>query len=195
MLNKIIKTFLVIILMLLLGGIILITITNKKTEEDTKSIEEYSEDIGIYAEKYDIDPFLILGVIDAESGFDKNAVSSVGAMGLMQIMPETGKWIASEIGIEDFKEEDLFDPETNIMMGSWYLRFLLDKYNNNLGNSLAAYNGGHGNVDNWLLDQKYSEDGENLSNIPFIETKEYVKIVRKNIEYCREKYKNLFENY
>lgn len=192
MLNKIIKIVLTITLLVLLGGILLITATNKKTEEDTKSVEEYKEFIEVYAKKYDIDPFLILGVIDAESGFDKEAVSSVGARGLMQIMPETGKWIASQIDILNFKEEELFDPETNIMMGSWYLKFLLDRYNGNIENALAAYNGGHGNVDNWLQDERYSNDGENLTNIPFIETKEYVRIVKENISYCRKTYGNLF---
>lgn len=143
-----------------------------------------------YSEKYDVDPYLVAAIINVESKFDKNAVSNKNARGLMQIAPITGKWASEELNIDDFDVEDLFDPELNIMIGSWYLNVLSQEFDNNLQLILAAYNAGSGNVVRWLQNKMYSEDGKSLMIIPFTETKDFVKKVQKNISI----YKILYED-
>jgi len=162
---------------------------NEKTKEvdsNEKDIVEnhiqvpYSEEIEAYSEIYGLDPYLVAAIIKTESGFDKDIVSSMGAVGLMQIMPDTGKWIAEKLEISNFNEEIIADPEINIRMGTWYLKKLSEDFNGDYILVLAAYNGGPGNVTKWLEDEKYSSDGENLHKIPFKETKSYVQKVKFN---------------
>ena len=104
-------------------------------------------------------------------------------------MDTTGEWAAKEIGINYFIPSMLFDPELNIKMGCWYLKNLENEFNENLDLILAAYNGGSGNVNKWLSDEEYSQDGENLDYIPFPETKKYVDKVKANYNI----YKYLYE--
>jgi soluble lytic murein transglycosylase len=99
-----------------------------------------------HAENYRLDPALVAAVIYQESKFKPEARSKSGAIGLMQLLPETAKGIAARTGGSDFRLEDLDDPEINVRYGSWYLRHLLDKYGTE-EDALAAYNGGQGNVD------------------------------------------------
>lgn len=102
-----------------------------------------------WSKAYDLDPLLILAVIREESGFSPTAVSSSGARGLMQLLPSTARWIAEEkLGIP-YREEDLFDPEYNIRLGSWYLHHLLDQFGEREAWAVAAYNGGPGNLQRW----------------------------------------------
>lgn len=140
---------------------------------------KYSEYVNTFSEEYNVDPLLVLSVIKAESNFDEKAVSIRDAKGLMQIMDNTGAWIAEEIGINYFLPSMLFDPELNIEMGCWYLANL-EKEFTDLDLIIAAYNGGSGNVNKWLKDEKYSKDGEELNYIPFPETKKYVDKVKTN---------------
>jgi len=130
------------------------------------------------AKMYGISPSVIYGVIKAESDFDESAVSKKGAVGLMQIMEPTGAWAAEKLDISG----DLKKGETNIEIGSFYLSYLLDLYENDLDCALAAYNAGSANVDKWLSDKKYSDDGKTLKEIPFKETAGYVKKVRRNMK-------------
>lgn len=139
----------------------------------------YKLQVSEYSRKYEIPDELVYGVIRAESKFDARAVSDKGAIGLMQIMDSTGKWAAEKIGLGDL---DLFDPDTNIEIGCFYLSYLLDKYNGNEKCAIAAYNAGQANVDKWLGDEKYSNDGKTLVKIPFAETEKYVEKVQKNIK-------------
>ena len=139
---------------------------------------KYGETISIYAKEFDVDPFLILSIIKVESGFDPNAKSVKGAMGLMQIMPETGTWIAGMLGIEDFQTNDLYNPKVNIRLGSWYISKLFDTFGGNLAIAIAAYNGGEGNVSQWLKDGRWSGDIEELEDVPFKETSNYIRSVR-----------------
>ena len=147
---------------------------------------EFEELIYRYSEEHDLDPFLVKAFIMAESSFNPNAVSPMGARGLMQIMPSTGEWLAERMGIEHH-EEYLFSPAYNIRMGTYYLRLLLDLFDIQ-NTALAAYNAGMGNVGNWLEDERYSADGETLHTIPFRETREYVERVNQYIEIYRELY-------
>ena len=149
---------------------------------------KYKEIVDKYSYEYNLDPFLVLAVIKTESNFNTYAESSKGAKGLMQIMDSTGEWIGSKVEIDKFNANMLYDPEINIEFGCWYLNSLLKEFSD-LSLALAAYNGGSGNVTKWLNNPEYSSDGENLTYIPFKETKKYVDKVntRYNV------YKFLYE--
>ncbi|WP_245592043.1 lytic transglycosylase domain-containing protein [Clostridiisalibacter paucivorans] len=140
---------------------------------------KYRGYIDEYAYKYSIDPLLVASIIKTESGYDKDALSSKGAMGLMQILPSTGKWAAENLKLENFNEEKLYNPETNIMIGCWYINNLNNQFDDELRLVLAAYNGGSGNVSKWLKNEKYSNDGKELNKIPFKETEDYIEKVLK----------------
>ncbi|MCL2568880.1 MAG: lytic transglycosylase domain-containing protein [Oscillospiraceae bacterium] len=146
----------------------------------------YEELIFRYSEEHDLDPFLVMGVIQAESSFRPTAVSPMGATGLMQIMPATGEWLAGRMGVS-FTETDLMHPAYNVRMGTYYLRLLIDMFGH-VDTALAAYNAGMGNVSTWLADEQYSHDGETLHTIPFTETREYVERVNRFMEIYRELY-------
>ena len=125
---------------------------------------KYCDIIALASAEHNIEPSLIRAVIFAESGFDSNAVSRAGAVGLMQIMPATAEYIARQRGIE-FSQNMLLGPATNIDFGAYYLARLLRRFGNQR-EALAAYNAGEGNVSNWrALD---------LERIPFRETRNYV---------------------
>ncbi|MEE0266160.1 MAG: lytic transglycosylase domain-containing protein [Acutalibacteraceae bacterium] len=138
---------------------------------------DYDEYVYEYSETYNVDPNLVFAVIKTESNFDPNAESHAGALGLMQIMPETFEWLQTyKNGEASMGSEYLYEPQVNIEYGCIFLEFLLDKYSDE-ESAVAAYNAGFGTVDNWLADESYSTDGETLSNIPYPETKSYVKKV------------------
>lgn len=148
---------------------------------------KYRELVGKYAEMYDVEESLIFAVIFCESRFDPDAHSRAGAKGLMQVTTETGWWAASRMDYLDVENIDLKDPETSIAVGTWYLQWLEDKFEEVKPTVLAAYNAGHGKVSQWLADEKYSEDGYHLKEIPFSETNSYVKkveLVQKLYEIC-----------
>jgi soluble lytic murein transglycosylase len=103
-----------------------------------------------HAQNYDLDPALVAAVIYQESKFRPDARSDSGAIGLMQLLPETAEGIATRTGGTNFERDDLLDPEINVRYGSWYLRHLLDKYGSE-EDALAAYNGGQGNLDRGIV--------------------------------------------
>ncbi|MDX6438192.1 MAG: soluble lytic murein transglycosylase [Gaiellaceae bacterium] len=129
----------------------------------------YEQIVTGHAENYNLDPQLVAAVIYQESKFDANAVSSSGAVGLMQLLPETAQGIADRTGGHGWHESDLVNPELNIRYGSWYLRHLLDKYGSE-ELALAAYNAGQSNVDRWR------DEGV---GIQFAETRRYVARVQR----------------
>ena len=145
----------------------------------------YEDLVVKYANDNDLEHALIMAVIKTESNFVEDSHSGVASV-LMQLTDETARWIAKKMDI-DPEKIDLNNPKDNIMLGCYYLRYLIDYYNGNIDVALAAYNGGMGNVDKWLKNKEYSEDGKNLTYIPFKETREYVKKV--NIQ--REVYRKL----
>ena len=150
---------------------------------------KYTEYVEKYAEQYKVPKTLIYAIIKTESDFQSNAVSRVGAVGLMQMMPSTFKDITENFLYENLDTGMLYDPETTIRYGVFYLSWLKTFYDN-WDCVLAAYNGGLGNVDKWLKDKDISEDGKTLivKNIPFEETRNYVKKVNK----AEEKYTELY---
>ena len=140
----------------------------------------YYEIVMTEAEKNDLDPALVYGMIRAESGFDPNAVSRADARGLMQMTPETFEWVQTMIpDSENLQVEDLFQPEVNIQFGCELLSLLLSHYENE-STAICAYNAGMGNVTSWLENPEYSSDGVTLDVIPFGETQEYLKRVIAN---------------
>lgn len=141
---------------------------------------KYKHLVSQYAKEYGLEKVLIYSVINAESGFNKNAVSKVGAIGLMQLMPATAKEIAEKLN-EPFSLEQLSQPETNIKYGCYYLHFLLTTYNFNITNAVAAYNAGPNKVNEWLKNNEFSKNGT-LHNIPYAETKKYVKKISNNLK-------------
>lgn len=136
---------------------------------------KYEKFVEKYSEEYELNKYLVLGVIYAESGFNEKAHSGL-ARGLMQLTDETAVWIAGKIGI-GYEGNMAEDPETNIKMGCYYLSYLIKKYENT-ETALAAYNAGMGNVSKWLEDANYSKDGKTLFNVPYAETEKYVKRVK-----------------
>lgn len=154
----------------------------------------YKDMIVKYSKEYEIDPFLVASLINIESKYNKNAISKKDAKGLMQISEQTGKWAAEVLGIKDYNEDMLYDPETNIKIGTWYLNRLCKEFNGNLDLVLASYNAGSGNVSKWLKDDEYSNDGENLSHIPFKETEEYVKRIKDSYKIYSKVYKKYIMN-
>lgn len=139
----------------------------------------YSDYVAKASYEYDVDPGLIYGIIKTESGFNEAAESRVGAVGLMQIMPDTFKWLQTHIDDDYIDMDNLSDPETNIMYGTYFMSYLLNKYASEK-EAICAYNAGMGNVDKWLKDTNYSTDGKTLYYIPYTESREYVQRVLAN---------------
>ncbi|AGX42182.1 lytic transglycosylase domain-containing protein [Clostridium saccharobutylicum] len=147
---------------------------------------KYKEYVDTYSKEYGLDPMFVLAVIKTESKFDDDAHSHKNAVGLMQITAETGEWAAKEMGYSSFSKDDLYNEEYNIKMGCWYLKRLKEMFNGDLDLTIAAYNAGPTNVQNWLKNEQYSGDGKNIDYIPFGETKKYVDKV--NTYYSVYKY-------
>ena len=185
---RFVRAALILVLILGLIGLIMTFSTERVVEESTRIYPMlYSDLIREYANEFGLEPAYVAAVILAESSYDPNATSNVNAQGLMQIMPETGAWIAGKFG-ESYVDGCLFDPETNIRYGCWYLGFLMDRYGGDKMCSSAAYHSGQGTVDNWLKDPAYSTDGKTLNVIGGTNADTYVKRVLENYEKYDELY-------
>jgi lytic transglycosylase len=146
----------------------------------------YQEEIVTYSHKNNVDPFLTAAVIKNESGFKPGAVSRVGAVGLMQIMPDTGEWIAGQMGLKQYSFAALYQPETNIRMGCWYLSELHHEFKGNMVLMLIAYNAGRGNTHVWMKANGWDYHYGNVAAIPYAESREYVaKVLHDRDEYYR----------
>ncbi|MDR0723581.1 MAG: lytic transglycosylase domain-containing protein [Endomicrobium sp.] len=135
----------------------------------------YNNYIHEYSHSFNVDPILIKAIMKKESNLNINAVSSRGAIGLMQIMPKTANEISKQLKISNFSINSLKEPKINIMFGVYYISKLLNYYNNNLILALSAYNAGIGNVDRWYKQNK--NVSLNIKHIPFKETQYYVKSI------------------
>ena len=136
---------------------------------------EYSDIVDVYSYEYGVPEHIVYSIIKVESDFESGAVSEVGAVGLMQLMPETFVWLTTENG-ENLDSATLYDPETNIKYGTYYLSKLYQQ-SGTWDEVFAAYNAGPTKVKKWLSDDEYSEDGRTLDSIPYKETRAYVKRV------------------
>lgn len=146
---------------------------------------EYAELVEKYSEHYQVPVEMVYGVIKAESGFRSDAVSGAGAVGLMQITEATFDWITSRLG-ENLSKGLLYDPDTNIRYGTYYLNYLFKEFGS-WDMALAAYNAGPNRVKGWSQNPEYIKDGE-IVHIPIEETRTYVQRVNKN----KEAYKRLY---
>lgn len=152
--------------------------------------KKYENLVVIYSEKYQVDSDLIFALIKAESNFNSSAVSGKGAKGLMQLMEETAKDVSKKTDLKiepDEIGEKLLQADVNIELGTKYISILLEKYNNT-AIALTAYNAGIGTVDNWIEKGVIKKDGEDIQNIPYKETNNYVRKILRDYKI----YKNLY---
>ena len=140
----------------------------------------YQNEIISYSQKNEIDPFLVAAIIKNESAFDRRAVSKVGAVGLMQVMPDTGEWIAQQMGLKRFESQDLFRTDVNIRLGCWYVSELQHEFKNNLVLVMIAYNAGRGQAKSWMQENSWDYDFVSPDLIPYDDTRNYVKAVLKD---------------
>lgn len=156
---------------------------------------KFKEEIVEYSNMFGVDPALVASIINAESGFREDVVSKKGAVGLMQIMPKTGKWaferlLGQSVDIEflsDKKDGILFLPKENIKLGTYYLSYLIEKFKD-LKVAICAYNAGEGTVSSWLSNSNYSKDKKTLEIIPFKETANYLEKVLRNLKVYQKKF-------
>jgi soluble lytic murein transglycosylase len=164
-------------------AVIAIMPTFKRAVNDLTLPLAYQDVIRQQAAEKHLDPALIAAVIYAETKFYPRS-STAGAQGLMQILPQTAKFLAKRSGATTFTTADLATPQVNIAYGSYYLRYLLDQYGNNVILALAAYNGGQTNVDRWLSQDRANHRVFTITDIPFPETRAYVeKVLRAQRDY------------
>jgi soluble lytic murein transglycosylase len=155
----------------------------RKAVNDLSLPLSYSDVIRQQAAEKHLDPALVAAVIYAETKFQPRD-SAAGAVGLMQMMPQTALFLAHRSKATTFTTADLHNPQVNIAYGSYYLRYLLDEYHGNLTLALAAYNGGESNVDRWVAGRR----SLTVEDIPFPETRAYVARVLHAEKQYRQKY-------
>lgn len=152
---------------------------------------EYTEEVDKYAEEYGVPRELLYAVIHTESGFDPWAVSDAGALGLMQITPETFRWLQTKTG-ETLEDADLYDPDVCIRYGALFYKLLLTEFDGDIRTAAAAYHAGRGQVNTWLSDTRYSANGKTLDVIPTRNTAHYVRKVQRAINVYQNLYKKEF---
>ena len=177
-------------LILLVTGAVSITKTYLAKQEERRRLEAeaaeraqhplyYGDLITLYAGEQNLDPALVSAVILCESSFDPKAESRLGARGLMQLMPDTAEWVAHKYNEDGagYSFDNLYDPETNIRYGTWYLGYLSRRFGGDATKIVCAYHAGQGNVDSWLKNPQYSADGVTLDVIPTQDTAAYASRV------------------
>lgn len=175
------------LIILVVVGILILT--NSKTQKKIGSVMyplKYSEYVDKASADYNVDREFVYAMIHTESHFKKNAVSSAGAIGLMQLTPETYEWLCSKRGIE-YVDGGLYEPSINIDFGTYFISYLFEEFGDE-ELVIAAYNAGPDNVKKWLQNPEYSSDGVTLDNIPYSETEKHVEKVLD----ARDKYKKLY---
>ena len=149
--------------------------------------QKYKEFVNYYAQEYKVDELLIFAIIKTESNFNQEAKSKSNAIGLMQLMESTAVEIANKTQNNDIEVNEIYNPITNIELGTYYFSTLLKQYGN-IGIALAAYNAGMGRVNEWIEKGIIKSDGSDLENIPYQETNMYVRKVLNNYKIYQELY-------
>lgn len=152
---------------------------------------EYSNQITAYSRMNQVSPAMISAIIFVESRFNPEARSRKGALGLMQIMPRTGAWVADELMWKEFSNQDLLEPDKNLKVGIWYLAYLKRQYHQNDYLALASYNAGSRYVSEWLKAGIWDGDSVKVDQIPFPETKKYlirIMIIKRIYRYLYPEY-------
>lgn len=150
----------------------------------------YEDFIRAYSDAQGLDPALVAAVILCESSYNPQAESRLGARGLMQLMEDTAGWVAHKLDEDDetYTFDELYDPETNIRFGTWYLGYLSRRFDGDATKIVCAYHAGQGNVDSWLKNTEYSSDGVTLDVIPTQDTATYAARVLNARDVYRKYY-------
>lgn len=150
---------------------------------------KYEQLVEKWAATYELDPLLVYAFIRTESGFDPQATSTVDARGLMQMTEETFIWLRSKIAPDEgLLFANLYDPETSIRFGCYYLHLCMERYNGDVATAAAAYHSGWGTVDALLQMEEHSADGETLQGFPYNQMNHYVK----KITSCYARYQRIY---
>ncbi|RAP77692.1 lytic transglycosylase domain-containing protein [Paenibacillus montanisoli] len=151
----------------------------------------FRQDIVISAGNYKLEPHLVAAIIRVETNYKTGVVSRKGAIGVMQLMPDTANWIIQRGGFGNVTTEAISNrPDISIEIGSWYLNALYQQFDGNMYTVIAAYNAGPGNVSRWLADGRWDGRLETVEQIPFGETRHYIQ----RVIYYYNKYKTLYPN-
>jgi soluble lytic murein transglycosylase len=148
----------------------------------------YWSDLRKYSLANGLDPFLVASLIRQESEFNAGAISRANAVGLMQLLPKTGKTVAKQVKLKGYKAPQLYTPAVNLQLGTRYFKDMVDKYNGQFEYALAAYNAGSDRVADWLGEGHYRDPQEFVESIPFTETREYVQAIMRNASVYRQLY-------
>lgn len=180
--------FLLVVLLVFLGAYFLPE-TQQRIQKTLYPIE-YQESVEKYADLYELDPLLIYSFIKTESSFNPNARSNVDARGLMQITEITFDWIKPKVEAEESVVfDDLYDPDTCIRFGSYYISRCLSRYEGDIATAAAAYHSGWGTVDKLLKDPAYSDDGKTLDVFPYNQMNHYVAKITRAYQKYQEIYR------
>jgi soluble lytic murein transglycosylase len=148
----------------------------------------YWTDLKRYATANGLDPYLVASLIRQESEFNPAAVSRANAVGLMQLLPKTGKLVAKEVKLKRYNPSQLYTPEINLQLGTRYFKGMVDKFGGSFEYALAAYNAGSDRVEEWMGQGKYRDPQEFVESIPFTETREYVQAILRNAAVYKQLY-------
>jgi len=148
----------------------------------------YWSDLRKYSTLNGLDPYLVASLIRQESEFNALAVSRANAVGLMQLLPKTGKTVAKQVKLKGYSAPQLYTPAINLELGTRYFKDMVDKYNGQFEYALAAYNAGSDRVGDWLGQGHYRDPQEFVESIPFTETREYVQAILRNASVYRQLY-------
>lgn len=182
MAKKLIKQMIILIILL---AVILVLVKIVRVQDIVlKKIYPitYQEYVEKYSTQNDVDKYMIYAIIKAESNFKPEVKSQSKAIGLMQLLEETAVEMSNSIENQTVTEEELYQPETNIKLGTSYYAYLLKHYKGNNILALTAYNAGMGNVDTWIKTGVIQSDGSDIENIPYKETNNYVRKILRDYQ-------------
>jgi soluble lytic murein transglycosylase len=148
----------------------------------------YWDDLRKYSLANGLDPFLVAALIRQESEFNAGALSHANAVGLMQLLPKTGKLVAKQVKLKNYNAPQLYNPTVNLELGTRYFKDMVDRFNGQFEYALAAYNAGSDRVSDWLGEGHYRDPEEFVESIPFTETREYVQAIMRNANVYRQLY-------
>jgi peptidoglycan lytic transglycosylase len=148
----------------------------------------YWNDLKRFSQANGLDPYLVASLVRQESEFNPTAVSRANAVGLMQLLPRTGKLVAGQEKLKHYNASQLYTPAVNLQLGTYYFRGMVDKFGGSFEYALAAYNAGSDRVEEWLGQGKYRDETEFVESIPFTETREYVQAIVRNANVYKQLY-------
>ncbi|MBD2846508.1 lytic transglycosylase domain-containing protein [Paenibacillus sp. IB182496] len=179
------------ILLLLVVGLVVVLLINSEWIGRWMYPVYYRDDIRISAQNYEVEPHLVAAIIRSESNYQTGRESRKGALGMMQIMPETANWIAEQADFTVTLDDVHHRPDVAIEMGAWYIQSLQKQFGENRVAVVAAYNAGPGKVSSWLSDGVWDGQLDSLDEVPYGETRHYVR----RVMFYYNKYKDLYPSF